>query len=169
MKYTSAEAAKLLRKLNEDHSSLLGMESRSQSFLASVGEDVESVRPEYSFSDTQAELLAIEDKIRKLKHAINVFNTTTTVPGFDMTIDQILILIPQLTGQKNRLNSMKNVLPKVREKAGYGSSSSIIDYRYANYSIPDVEKEYDRINDLLARAQTALDLINSSATLEIDL
>ena len=169
MKYTSAEAAKVLRKLNEDYSALLNKENQSRSFLASGGEDVESVRPEYSFAQTQGALIEIEGRIRKLQHAINVFNTTTAVPGFDMTVDQMLVLIPQLTGQKNRLYSMKSVLPKTREKSGYGSNSSIIDYRYANYEIADVEKEYERIADLLARAQTALDALNNSATLDIDL
>ena len=44
MKYTSAEAAKLLRRLNEEHEALLELERQSASFVAAVSEDLESIR-----------------------------------------------------------------------------------------------------------------------------
>ncbi len=45
MIYTSAEAAKLLRSLNEKQTSLKQKERMSCTFIAAVGEDIESVRP----------------------------------------------------------------------------------------------------------------------------
>lgn len=45
MKYTSAQANKLLKKLNDEYSALLDKEQRSRDFRAAMGEDVESVRP----------------------------------------------------------------------------------------------------------------------------
>ena len=53
MKYTSAEAGKLLKKLNDERASILLREENSKDFLAAVGEDLDSVRPEYNFSETQ--------------------------------------------------------------------------------------------------------------------
>ena len=53
MTYTSAQAAKLLRKLNDEYAALLGKEAKSKEFNAAVGENVESVRPEYSYTDAQ--------------------------------------------------------------------------------------------------------------------
>lgn len=167
MKYTSAEAAKLLRQLNEDYSAVLTMEAQSREFLASVGEDVESVRPAYDYAQVQSQLEELEQKIRIVKHAINVFNATTVVDGFDMTIDQILVYIPQLTQKKNKLFAMKSRLPKAREPIGYGKN--IIDYRYANYDIAAVEADYIKAAEELSKAQTALDLVNSTKTMEIDL
>jgi len=167
MKYTSAEAAKLLRQLNEDYSAVLTMEAQSREFLASVGEDVESVRPAYDYAQVQSQLEELEQKIRIVKHAINVFNATTVVDGFDMTIDQILVYIPQLTQKKNKLSAMKSRLPKAREPIGYGKN--IIDYRYANYDIAAVEADYIKAAEELSKAQTALDLVNSTKTMEIDL
>ena len=167
MKYTSAEAAKYLRKLNEDYTSLISNEEASKEFLASLGEDPEAVRPEYSFSDTQKILAILEEKIRKVKHAINIFNTTHTVPDFGITIDEMLVLIPQLTKRKNKLYEMKSLLPKSRAEA-YGKNGNIIDYRYANYSISEAKAEYEKISDLLSRAQTALDVINNTETIEIE-
>ena len=41
MKYTSAEAGKLLKKLNDEHASILLREENGKEFLAAVGEDIE--------------------------------------------------------------------------------------------------------------------------------
>ena len=49
MKYTSSQAGKMLRKLNDDHAALLKKEEMSKDFLVSLGENAESVRPEYDF------------------------------------------------------------------------------------------------------------------------
>ena len=44
----------------------------------------------------QEQLADIEQKIRKLKHTINVFNTMTVIPEFGITIDEMLVYLPQL-------------------------------------------------------------------------
>lgn len=167
MKYTSAEAGKLLKKLNDEQRSILLRELNGKEFLAAVGEDVESVRPDYDFVKIQAELLEVETKIRKIKHVLNVFNSTTIIPEFNITIDEILVLIPQLTAKKEKLAKMKDKLPKVREQTRM--NSSILDYRYLNYDVKVVSAEYEKTADLLSKAQNALDAINMSQTLEIDL
>lgn len=170
MKYTSSEANKLLRKLNEKRDALLEKERRSSTFLAAMGEDVESVRPEYDYSDTQRELDELDGKIRMVKHAINSFNLQHIVPGFSMSIDQMLVYIPQLTARKQKLGQMKNYLPKQRETAAaFGRNNNIIDYRYANYDIKAVEEDYTAVTDELAKAQTALDVLNNTETMEIEI
>lgn len=168
MKYTSSEAGKLLKKLGEEQRSMLLRENNGKEFLAAVGEELESVRPDYDFAFTQAALNEIETKIRKVKHALNVFNSTTVIPEFGITIDEMLVLIPQLTARKNKLAQMKDKLPKVRELNRL-SSSSILDYRYLNYDVNDVTAEYEKAADNLSKAQNALDAVNMTKTLEIDL
>ena len=54
MKYTSAQANKLLKKLNDEYSALLHKEQRSRDFRAAMGEDIESVRPAYDYANTGA-------------------------------------------------------------------------------------------------------------------
>lgn len=169
MKMTSAQAAKLLRQWNESLKALQRREENTKTFLASLGEDLESVRPEYDYTAMQAEQAAIEANIRKLKHTLNVFNTTTIIPEFEMTIDQMLIYLPQLTNRLEKLSRMKELLPKQRENALYSRNSAIIDYRYANYDIQTVEKDYEVLAETLAKAQTALDYINNTMLLEVDL
>jgi len=103
---------------------------------------------------------ALDTKIRAVKHAINRFNVEHEVPGFGMTIDQMLVYIPQLTRRKQKLLEMQDRLPKQREP-GYGAN--IIDYSYANYDIGAARADYAKVSDELARAQTALDVANSQS------
>lgn len=169
MRVTSAEAAKILKKLNEEHTFLLSIETQSREFLAAMGEDVESVRPAYDYTETQVRLDKLEKDIRTIRHAINVFNLTHEVPGFGMTVDQMLVYLPQLTARRNKLYLMKNRLPKVRETASGFGTNKLIDYNYANYDIAQAEKDCTETETLLAKAQTALDLLNTTEMMEIDL
>ena len=151
MNYTSAQANKLLKKLNDEYTALLDKETRSRDFRAAMGEDVESVRPVYDYAETQIRLAELEAKIRKLKHAINIFNATQTVDSFDMTIDELLVYIPQLTKRKSKLLEMKSRLPKERVEEQYGRQSSIIDYTYANYDIAE-DRPCDTLELCLCKA-----------------
>lgn len=164
MNITSAEANKMLRKLADEHALLLRKETSSASFYASVGEDPEDVRPEYDYALTQKLLAENESKTRKLKHALNVFNTTTVVPGFDMTIDEMLVYIPQLTKAKEKLGQMMVALPKARREENFHSMSNIVDYVYANYDIAATEADFEKVSDMLSKAQTAIDRLNNAET-----
>ena len=48
-------------------------------------------------------------------------------------------------------------------------NSAVIEYTYANYSVEEAKALADAASDELARAQTALDKVNSTETMEIDL
>lgn len=168
MRVTSAQAAKLLRQLNDELRALQLKEANSSSFVAAIQEDVESVRPAYNFKEMRDAQAEVECKIRKVKHAINVFNTTTIIPDFDITIDEMLVYLPQLNRQCEVLSKMRDAMPKVRVSSGY-SGGSIIDYKYANYDIEEVGRYYTELSDTLAKAQTALDLVNSTVEFEIDI
>lgn len=168
IRMTSAEAAKLLRKLNEELDNVLLMEEQSREFSAALGEDVESVRPAYDYAQVQEQIEELEVRIRQVKHAVSSFNLAQEVPGFDgMTIDQMLVYIPQLNRRKVKLSRMQQRLPKQREQVSYGGGSQIIDYSYANYDLEAVKADYEKVSEELSRAQTALDLVNTTAQLEI--
>ena len=168
MKYTSAEAAKFLRSLNDELYTLKHKEDMSSTFIAAVGEDLESARPDYDYKDMQIKLAEIEMKVRKVKHTINQFNLDHMVPGFDMTIDQILVYLPQLSERKQKLSLMRNRLPKHRENNSSFRGTTIIEYEYSNYNLEEVENDYKKVSDELAKAQTSLDVINSTEIMEID-
>ena len=164
---TSAEAAKYLRKLNEEYEALLDKEARSREFNAASGEDVEALRPEYDYAATQQRLEELEKAVRRVKHCINCFNVSTAVPEFGLTIDEMLVLIPQLTRQKAKLAEMRSRLPRTRVE-NYGRNANYIDYTYANYDLGEVEKDFEAVSDRLSAAQTALDKVNSTVRFEVE-
>ena len=158
MQLTSSEAAKLLRKYNDELASLHNLEEQSSTFTVSVGEKEEEVRPAYDYAATRDKISELEGKVRALKHALNQFNCSTQVPGFDMTIDQMLVYLPQLTAKKNKLAGMKNRLPKTRQTR---YNSNLVEYTLINYDPAQVEADFEAVSDELARAQTALDTVNT--------
>lgn len=166
MKVTSAQANKILSKLKDDLAYVLTKEIQSKVFNAAIGEDIEAVRPEYNYAETQTVIADLNAKIRKIKHTINVFNTTTVIPELDITIDEALVLIPQLSKKRNKLNEMKSRLPRTRVN-GY-RNANIIDYEITNYDISAVEKDYESVVEQLSKLQTALDLVNGTVTFELD-
>lgn len=168
MLLTSKDANKMLKQLNEELASLQKKEQLSKSFVAATSEDKESVRPEYNYEVSQSTQKEIEGKIVKLKHALNVFNVNTIVPEFNMTIDEMLIYIPQLSARKMKLSLMKDT-PKMERVNTFGRGSSIIDYTYINYDTNKVNKDYNTVSNELTKAQIALDKINVSKTFEVEL
>lgn len=166
MKFTSAEANKLLKKMKEQLDALEAEEKASSTFVASVSEDPETCRPEYSYDNMRAEIDGLNAKIRKLKHAINVFNANTVVPGFDITVDEMLVYIPQLSEKKILLSEMAAKLPKERVK--FPSSANIIDYNYTNYDIKKAKSDLELVTDTLSRAQLSLDTLNQTETFDFE-
>jgi len=169
MKLTSAEGAKLLKKIQDEYCALKTKERLSSTFLACTGENPETVRPKYDYAETRKSLDDLELKIRKLKHALNLFNISTVVPEYGITVDEMLVLIPQLSGRKQKLAEMASHLPKAREESSYGRNGNIIDYRYVNYDLDAVNYDLLKVTDELSKAQLALDSVNHSATFEIDI
>lgn len=168
MKYTCAEASKLLRKLNEELKVLRAKELKGYLFTAAVDEDIESARPVYDYGKAQEEQNKIEEEIRKVKHAINRFNIETTVPGVGMTVDEVLVYIPQLSERKRKLTEMASFLPKERVSKGY-QATKIIEYTYTNYEIEKAAKDLADVTDELAKVQTALDVVNNREQMDIDI
>lgn len=136
-------------------------------FKAATIENVEDARPEYDYHAVQAKFAQLEQQIRTLKHAINTFNLSQEVPGTGMTIDQVLVYIPQLTERKRKLSAMKQRQKKQREEKY--AASHFIEYIYANYDPAQAAADYDAVSKELAKVQNALDLVNSTISFDIDL
>lgn len=166
MKLTSKDANKLLKQLEEEINSIETNEKNSSTFIAATVENKEDVRPEYNFKETQNKLNKLKNKVIKLKHAINVFNINTIVPEFDMTIDEMLVYIPQLSLNKLKLARMKDKPKFVRLS---NNRTNIIDYQYINYDLAEVNDEYKAVESELNIAQIALDKVNITATFDVEL
>lgn len=174
MKYTSAQASKELKKLMAEKDAVLTAERKTDMFTVATTEDKEAVRPEYDFMATQYVICDIDEKIRKIKHALNIFNSTYELPEFGITIDQALVYLPQLKARVDKYALMKQQLPNGERLGasgfGIGRQNAMIEYRYPNYDVKDAAKLYDRLSTELYKLQNAIDLANNTvAEVEFDL
>ena len=164
-KVSPQTVAKKINALKEELKDLERNEKQSCTFTFTVGEDYEAIRPSYDYKETQKRYMELTQEIRKLRHTMNVFNTSTIVPGFNMTVDQMLVYLPMLRERKQTLQKMK-------DEPMCGHSSSItyrgVRYTYSNYSVKKVTEDYRRIADEYAKAHTALDLVNATGEIEVD-
>lgn len=166
MLFTSDAAHKLIKKLEAEKKSLKSVMSANETFVVSTSEgDPELLRPEFDFEDTVKQISELDVKIMKIKHARNVFNTTTIVGDTGLTVDQVLMRLPILTGNAERYFAMSNGQPK-RRVSSYGES---VDYRYVNYDITYARELYEKASTELTELQEKLNLLNATATFEVDL
>lgn len=167
---TSAYANKMLRSLEEDKAFWVNKEAASCTYVVAVNE--EPVIPEYDYAEVAATIAKIDEKIAIIKHALNVANATAKVQVGDveMSIDTILIKMAQLNKRKSVLDVMRKQLPKVRVGQNtYMSRNSVPEYKYINYDLELIKKEYERVSLKILEMQMALDRHNQTEQFEVDI
>jgi len=167
---TSAYANKMLRRLSEDKEFYRRKEAEGCTYVATIEE--EPVIPEYDYAKTAALIEEIDEKIVKIKHAINLANLTNEIEVGDvrMTADQILIRMAQLNKRKSILDMMRKMEPQSRVgTVNYSTRRPVPEYRYINYDLETVKADYDRIDAQLYQMQLALDKYNQTIEFDVDL
>ena len=167
---TSAYANKVLRKLKEDKAFWNNKEQEGYTYVAALGE--EPVIPDYDYTRVASEIEEIDEKILKIKHAINVVNATSEISVGDtkMTIDMILVKMAQLNRRKLFLDKLRKQQPKTRINEGlYSARKAVPEYRYINYDLDLIKREYERIDSEIASMQIALDKFNQTYEFEIEI
>ena len=112
---TSAYANKMLRKLNEDKDFWRTKELAGFVYVAAL--DEEPVIPEYDYAEVARNIEEIDEKIVKIKHAINVTNAANEVAVGEkkMTVDTILVRMAQLNKRKMVLDNMRKLIIRSRD------------------------------------------------------
>ena len=167
MKLTSAEANKLIKQIRDEITLIETQEKNGYRFVAATIEDPEALRPQYSYAETAAELDAREEKIRRIKHALNLFNANTKPDGLDMTIDELLVWLPQVHDRLRKLAVMLGE-PGGARIANSGRTS-IIEYEYANYDYAQVRRDFEALTERKNKALTALDTANNTLRFEVEI
>lgn len=162
MMVTSAEANKIINKLNSEIQLAKIKENSNIVFRAAVGENPEALKPDYDFAETQKFIDEKEKDVCRIKHLLNIFNATTKVTD-ELTIDQVLIRLPQLNNKKAKLTSMITKQPKRRVSI----TGNVIDYEYISYNLNEARKAYDDVVGEINHLQTELDTINNTVQFEI--
>jgi hypothetical protein len=167
---TSAYANKMLKSLEEDKAFWVNKEAASSTYVAAVNE--EPVVPEYDYAEVAATIAALDEKIAIIKHALNVTNATAKVQVSDaeMSIDTILIKMAQLNKRKSVLDQMRKQLPKAREgQHSLMTRNSVPEYRYINYDLELIKKEYEAVSNTIMEMQMALDKYNQTVQFEVNI
>lgn len=169
-KMTSAYANKLLKKLAEDKGYLLSKENEGQRYVAAL--DEEPVIPDYDYVTVAGSISDIDEKIVKIKHAINLSNATNMIEvgNTRLTVDMILIKMAQLNRRKEVLDKMRKREPKTRINSGlFSAKKTVPEYEYINYDLDTVKKEYERVDAEISAMQLALDKYNQTVEFEVDI
>ncbi len=169
-KMTSAYANKMLKKLKEDLDFYIEQETEGQSYIAAL--DEEPLVPEYDYAEISAKIAEINEKVVIIKHAINVVNTTCKIDvnGVMMTVDSVLIRMAQLNKRKYTLDAMRKRQKKERVSSGmFISKKTSPEYRYINYDLDCVHRDYDRIDNEISVMQIALDKFNQTYEFDVDI
>lgn len=167
---TSAYANKMLKSLEEDKVFWVNKEATSSTYVAAINE--EPVVPEYDYTEVAATITSLDEKIAIIKHALNVTNSNEKVQVGDaeMSIDTILIKMAQLNKRKSVLDQMRKQLPKAREEQrSYMSRNTVPEYRYINYDLELIKKEYEAVSKTIMEMQMALDKYNQTVQFEVDI
>ena len=167
-KITSAYANKLIRQLEDDKAYWRSKERESDTYTAAITE--EPVIPEYDYHAVSKIIEEIDEKVCKIKHAINLANVTTTVMVGDkpMTVDAILVRMSQLSNRKMALDGMRKRLPQMRVPS-FGGRNQVPEYQYINYDLEVVKADYEKLNEEILMMQMALDKHNQTFEFEVDI
>ena len=133
--------------MEEDKAFWVNKEEASSTYV--VANNEEPVIPEYDYLQVANTIAEIDEKITVIKHALNVANATAKVMVGDteMSIDTILIRMAQLNKRKAILDVMRKRLPKAREEQrSYMSRNTVPEYRYINYDLDLIKKEYESVS-----------------------
>ena len=164
MKITSAGANKLLRKLEDDKRYILSQEASACTYVMTEG--AESVIPVYDYRKTAQALEEVDAKVRKIKHGLNIFNSTTVLDEINITIDEALVKMAQLNQRKATLDVMRCRLEKERI-ANFGRSN-VVEYTCINYDLAEIQAEYQAVSQQIMDIQLALDLANQTKTFALE-
>ena len=160
----------IYKELEDDKSYWLDKENTGTFYTAALGE--EAVIPEYDYSEVAGKIAEIDEKVAKLRHAINLANATSLVKVDDaeMTVDTLLIKMAQASRRKAFLDNLRKQQEKTRtHNYSYVNKQSVPEYKYINYDLELVKSEFEKISDYIMKMQMALDYYNQTAEFEAEL
>lgn len=164
MKLNSDTANKIIKNTQAEIETLLAKENIGKTYTYASGEDI--YKEPYSFPGTQERLTALRQKVMKLRHAINVFNISTTLPEFGCTIDEALFRMSVMNADKRRLYSLLQIPEKTRNRSFGGKEA---DYTCRNFDVSEVQAEYDKVCIDLMTIQQAINVANLTIYFDVDI
>lgn len=170
MTITLDTAFKMVKQLNEKIAELRKIRYQKQFFISEESK-VEDERPVFDLIENANEIMTTTKKLIALKHAINKFNSSfyITIDDEHITIDSALVYLSVLSDEKVQLTDLRFAEEKVRANSRVASGTAIVEYKYRNFSADDAKKLYDEIDKKIIQIQSALNLVNVTQEIEVDI
>ena len=165
--FTSASAAKFIKRLENEKSRLVAIEHNNSKYVLAQGE--ESEPPTYDYDEIIKRVDELDEVIRHVRHALHAFNARTEIPEEGITIDEALILLAQMNGKLRRLERLRAIDSKKRITSGYYGNKGLIEYEYANFDVKEALVDYEALYRRIADLQLLLDLVNQTETSSVEL
>lgn len=161
MKVCHKEAMKLINELEDKKDRLIGNESRLNTVQYRDGEP----RPDtgYSYEKTRAEIAAIDDKVRKIKHKLAKANCSVKVEEFNMTLGEALVYLAQLSSELSRLNDLAYERQEYTSIAQGGITLHI----ERLYNVKTAEADAAALTGKIGKLQVAIDRANLVNYIEV--
>lgn len=152
-KMSVAAAMKYVKELEARKAELL----MDEQDLATVDEleGAPSTEPAYDFAKTQRALAELDESILAIRHAINVSNATSTVNGFGLTADSVLVSM----ATKNRRLEALQLLSRTPKRRLVSDRNQVL-YRVRNFDLDAVREEIDKLRREVTDFQLGLDQHN---------
>jgi hypothetical protein len=161
MKLCNSEIIKKIKDLEEQKQQILTEERNN--CCSTYQQESDLINLGYDFDAVRGAVEKINLEVVKLKHALNVANSTVTVPEFDMTIGECIVYMAQLNAEKRVLESMAAKSSKTRTTT-YGG---VVEYTITNYDIKHCKKRLLEVGEIIRKLQISIDRVNLANMVEV--
>ena len=161
MKLCNAEVIKKIRDLEDQKLDILSDEQKNCTTTYQTETDM--IDTGYDFGETRKAVENLNKEIMKLKHALNVSNSTVIVEEFGLTIGECLVYMAQLNNEKSVLER----LSRNRNKSRVTLYNGFVEYTVTNYDVEICKSELNDIKETVRKLQLAIDRVNLNNMIEI--
>ena len=161
MKLCNAEVIKKIKDLEEQKQEILSDEHKNCTTTYQTETDM--IDTGYDFGKTRKAIENLNKEIMKLKHALNVSNSTVIVEEFGLTIGECLVYMAQLNNEKTVLERLSRNRSKSRTTVYNGT----VEYTITNYDVELCKSELNIIKETVRKLQLAIDRVNLNNVIEI--
>ena len=161
MKMCHSEAMKVIKELESKKRQLIYNEDNYSKISYKEGES--KVLTTYDYNQTRSEISKIDERIRKIKHALAVSNCKTVIDKFNITIGEALVYLAQLNNEYSQLDEMSENIKLSRRITPNG----IIEYTECLYEPEQVVKDMEALHTKIGKLQIAIDRANLTNYIDV--
>ncbi len=161
MKICNSEAMKIIKDLEQKRQAIIYNEDNRSRLSYKEGE--EKVICKYNYCETRKKIAEIDERIRKIKHALAKSNCTAIIDGFKITIGEALVYLAQLNKEYNQMEVLSNYSKLSRRITANG----VLEYTECLYDPDEVLSDMESLHTKIGKLQVAIDRANLTTMIEI--